>query len=84
MTEFRETELRHYCRHKLCRSKLPQPVSNSREAFCSRGCYRSFYRRHCLICEAEMVRKTENQLVCGKRRCRNALQASSIVGRYHP
>jgi hypothetical protein len=31
-----------------------------------------------------MDRKTERQLVCGKRTCRNALQARSDLGCYHP
>jgi hypothetical protein len=30
-----------------------------------------------------MDRRTEHQLVCGKRKCRNALQARSGFGRYH-
>jgi hypothetical protein len=30
-----------------------------------------------------MERKTEQQLVCGKAKCRNALQARSDFGRYH-
>jgi hypothetical protein len=30
-----------------------------------------------------MERKTENQLICGKRRCRNALQGAQNFGRYH-
>jgi len=38
--------LRHYCRNPRCRSKLPDPVENTREAFCCRGCYRQFYRSH--------------------------------------
>ena len=36
MTEF-ATEVRHYCRNPKCRSKLPKPVSNEREAFCARA-----------------------------------------------
>jgi hypothetical protein len=44
-------EVRHYCRNPRCGSKLPAPVSNSREAFCTRGCYNSFYLSRCLICE---------------------------------
>jgi hypothetical protein len=72
MTEF-ATDLRRRCRNPKCRLKLPEPVSNEREAFCCRGCYRSFYRHRCLICEQPMERKTERQLVCGKRKCRNAL-----------
>jgi|SRR6516225_3144491 hypothetical protein len=82
MTEF-QAELRHYCRNPRCRSKLPAPVGNPREAFCTRGCHSSFYRKRCLICEREMERRTEHQLVCGKRRCRNGLQARSDLGRYH-
>jgi hypothetical protein len=62
--------------------KLPEPVSNEREAFCCRGCYRSFYRHRCLICEQPIERKTERQLVCGKRKCRNALAARCGLGRY--
>ena len=30
-----------------------------------------------------MERKTENQLICGKRLCRNALQGGFNGGRYH-
>jgi hypothetical protein len=83
MTEFTET-LRHYCRNSRCRSKLPTPVSNPRDAFCTKGCHSSFYRRRCLICEQPMERRTETQLICGKRRCRNALQARIGLGRYVP
>jgi hypothetical protein len=64
MVEFSNEKLRHYCRNPRCRSKLPAPVANEREAFCCRGCHSSFYRHRCLICEGEMERKTENQLVC--------------------
>ncbi len=42
MTEFAQ-ELRHYCRHKLCRSKLAKPA-NLREAFCSKVCHASLKR----------------------------------------
>ena len=50
MTDFTQT-LRHYCRNPRCRSKLPSPVSNPREAFCTRGCYESFHLKHCRVCE---------------------------------
>jgi hypothetical protein len=83
MTEFTQT-LRHYCRNARCRSKLPSPVSNAREAFCTKGCHSSFYRKRCLICECEMHRKTERQLICGKRRCRKALRARCGLDRYPP
>jgi hypothetical protein len=81
MTEFAET-LRHYCRNPHCSSKLPSPVSNPRDAFCTNGCSASFYRHRCLVCEGQMQRKTEKQLICGKRRCRSALQARKGQGRH--
>jgi hypothetical protein len=71
----------HFCRH--CRGKLKEPVDNHRNAFCVSGCHRSFYRHRCLACEQPMERKTEGQLICGKRRCRNALRAGLIRSRYH-
>jgi hypothetical protein len=84
MTEFAETKLRHYCRNPRCRSKLPTPLSNPREAFCVRGCYNSFYLHRCLACEGPIERKRENQRVCRKAKCRNALQARNGFGRYLP
>jgi hypothetical protein len=83
VTEF-DRQLRFYCRNPRCRMRLKAPVENPKEAFCAKGCHGSFYRRRCLICEGEMERKTERQLVCGKRRCRNALpRADSLnLGRY--
>ena len=82
MTTF-TTELRHYCRNPRGRSKLKIPVASDRAAFCARGCHTQFYRSRCLVCEALMERNTERQLICGKRRCRNALQARQNLGRYH-
>ena len=32
-------EARHYCRNPRCRTKLKVPVSNRRDAFCTRGCF---------------------------------------------
>jgi hypothetical protein len=81
MTDF-ALELRHRCRNPRCRSKLPKPVENEREAFCTRGCHSSFYRKRCLICERGMERTNERQLICGKRRCRNALQGTLNLGRH--
>jgi hypothetical protein len=78
-----EVETRHFCRNPRCRSKLPAPVTNGREAFCARGCHSSFYRRRCRVCEGPMTRRTERQLICGKRRCRNALRGGQSLGRYH-
>ena len=82
MTEF-ATELRHYCRNPRCRSKLPKPVANPREAFCARGCHSGFYRKRCLVCEGPMERRTERQRICRKSKCHGAFRARIDLGRYH-
>jgi hypothetical protein len=74
--------VRHYCRNPRCRSKLSDPVENTREAFCCRGCYRQFYRSRCLMCEAAVERKTGNQRLCGRQKCKNAFRTSGWLGRY--
>src|ERR1700757_2071255 len=56
-----DTSLRHYCRNPRCRMKLQAPVENEHRAFCCRGCFESFYRSRCLVCEQPMRRKTEQQ-----------------------
>jgi hypothetical protein len=76
-------ELRHYCRYPRCRTKLKTPVENSREAFCCRGCYSSFYLNRCLICEGPLRRKSSTRKVCRKSKCRNAFRTGSALGRYH-
>jgi hypothetical protein len=81
MTNFTET-LRHYCRNPRCRSKLPSPVSNPREAFCARGCFNSFYLHRCLVCEGPLQRKREDQKVCRKAKCRNTWRLGSGFGCY--
>jgi hypothetical protein len=81
MTDFPVTD-RHYCRNPRCRSKLPSPVSNPRQAFCTKGCYGSFYLHRCLACEGPIERKRENQKVCRRPKCRNAWKAGSGFGRY--
>jgi hypothetical protein len=65
------TKQRHHCRNPRCRSKLKEPVDNARSAFCTVGCHHSYYRKRCLVCERDMVRKNEAQKLCGRRRCRN-------------
>jgi hypothetical protein len=51
---------RHVCR--TCRARLPEPLIEDQyttaaaiehSAFCCRGCWSAFYRRHCLVCERE-------------------------------
>jgi hypothetical protein len=62
---------KHYCRNLRCRSKLPAPVENEHRAFCTRGCFESFYRSRCLVCEEPMRRKVESQRFgSGHAKCR--------------
>ena len=51
--------LRQMCRY--CRSKLKAPVENEHHGFCARGCYSSFYRSRCLVCEEPIRRKNDRQ-----------------------
>jgi hypothetical protein len=61
---------RHYCRNPRCRMKLPTPVENEHHAFCTRGCFESFYLHRCLVCEEQMKRKRSNQRIkSGHGRC---------------
>jgi hypothetical protein len=46
MVDFTETAMRKMSRH--CRMRLPTPTSNEKEAFCTKGCYQSFYLHRCL------------------------------------
>jgi hypothetical protein len=65
-----KTETCHYCRNKPhCGLKLKEPVENPRQAFCTPGCFASFHRHRCLVCQEPMERRRENQHVCGKRSC---------------
>jgi hypothetical protein len=73
-----------FCRQRKCRTKLKAPVSNPREAFCSRGCHASFYLSRCLVCEGSLQRRNKTQRVCRKAQCRNAWRAKAGFGRYSP
>jgi hypothetical protein len=64
--------LRHSCRH--CRTELAEPIENLRRAFCARGCYRSFYRSRCVVCEETFRRKTEWQKTCIRKACKAELR----------
>jgi hypothetical protein len=77
-------ETRKRCRNPKCRSKLTTPVSNSREAFCARGCHSSFYRIHCRVCEAhiEQPKGGGERFICKKSACFNAWNANSGFGCY--
>jgi hypothetical protein len=83
MTDF-VAETRHYCRNPRCRSKLPAPVANTREAFCARGCFNSFYLHRCIVCERAIEQpKRGKRLICKRAKCRNALGGGLSLGRYH-
>jgi hypothetical protein len=84
MTAITAERVRQICREPHCRSKLPTPVTNDREAFCARGCHTRFYRSRCLACEQP---KTGNRQLCNRRKCASdlrALRRHQILGRYHP
>jgi hypothetical protein len=83
MTEFVQ-ELRHRCRNPKCRSKLPAPVSNEREAFCATGCHSSFYLHRCRVCE-EAIKQPKRgvRLICKKSKCYAAWRQNVGFGRYH-
>src|ERR1700735_4175168 len=81
MTEF-AAETRHYCRYPKCRSKLPKPASNEREAFCARGCHTAYYRKRCLVYEGPIERSRDDQKICRKAKCRSAWRARTGFGRY--
>jgi hypothetical protein len=76
VTEFEQT-LRHFCRNPKCRSKLKDPTSNIREAFCSlkpNGCRDRFYRLRCYVCEEKKTGRLDAH-ICGRRKCKNAIRS---------
>jgi hypothetical protein len=80
MVDFKN-ETRKRCRH--CKMRLPEPTSNERQAFCTRGCYRSFYLHKCRVCEKPIEQpKHGTRLLCKKPKCQNAWQRQDGMGRY--
>jgi hypothetical protein len=77
-----EQKPRHYCRNPKCRTKLPAPTGNEREAFCTRGCHGSFYRHRCIVCERDMPRNTEHQKVCYRADCKDRWRKRLISSRF--
>jgi len=67
-------ELRHYCRNLRCRTKLSEPTDNPKRSFCCRGCFNSFHRSRCVVCESPIRRKTEGQKTCIKANCKAELR----------
>jgi hypothetical protein len=69
--------LRHQCRY--CRSKLSEPTDNMRRAFCCRGCFQSYFRSRCVVCEGAIRRKRESQKTCIGVRCKRELSRFKLV-----
>src|SRR5262249_21449086 len=50
-----------------------QPVENPHKAFCTPGCYSSFYLRRCAVCEKEKpAGSTARRILCRRRKCESA------------
>jgi hypothetical protein len=67
--------LRHRCRNPRCGTKLKRPADNPRDAFCCVGCFESYFRGRCLICERpfKRKRKAEHQRFC-RPKCQKGFQ----------
>jgi hypothetical protein len=79
--------LRKMCRNPRCRLKLPEPTENVHAAFCTRGCWEQFHRRHCVVCEREFKRGSEAQRLCPRRKCKSEMKrwpALHLPFRPHP
>lgn len=73
-------ELRHYCRNLKCRMKLKAPVSNLHKAFCTKGCYSSFYLTRCLVCENEKPEGSQsNRRFCRRPKCSAEYRRNSLL-----
>ena len=59
--------VRRRCRNQRCGGKLKQETDNSRNAFCCRGCFESYFRKCCLVCERPLRRKAEQQRFCSSK-----------------
>jgi hypothetical protein len=49
--------------------KLREPVENTHKAFCTPGCYSSFYLKRCLVCENG--KPVGHKKFCRRPSCRN-------------
>jgi hypothetical protein len=77
--QFRQA-LRHYCRNPRCRMKLKVPVENPHKAFCTPGCYSSFYLKRCAVCEkAKPAGSTARRLLCRRPACRSAYHQNRAI-----
>jgi hypothetical protein len=63
---------RYRCRNPHCRMKLKAPVANPHKAFCTPGCYSSFYLKRCVVCEKEKpAGSTARRMLCPRPKCRS-------------
>jgi hypothetical protein len=68
-------QVRHHCRYLRCGAKLNVPTDNRHDAFCSKGCWKQFYDRHCIVCEAVIPPpKTKPRAVCRRSHCKHEVQ----------
>jgi hypothetical protein len=74
-----QLRLRHYCRNLRCGAKLKEPVENLRAAFCCRGCFNSYFRGRCLVCEQAYQRAAEHQKLCNRRKCRRDYNNNAVA-----
>jgi hypothetical protein len=67
-------DLRHMCRNPRCCKKLAEPVANEHLAFCTPGCFSSFYLKRCRVCEEPIHlaerRRGPKRILCRKNDCR--------------
>ena len=63
-------QVRHRCRNPRCRMKLKAPVDNPHKAFCTKGCYDSFYLKRCVVCEKEKPSGRSDRKFCRRPKCR--------------
>ena len=77
-----QSELRHRCRNRQCRSRLKEATDNPRRAFCTRFCFDSFYRKRCRVCERDIDtdpqtgrrrQRLDQRKFCGRRCIVNAM-----------
>jgi hypothetical protein len=71
--------LRHRCRNPRCRMKLKAPVDNPHKAFCTPGCYSSFYLKRCLVCEKAKPPGRSDRRFCRKPSCRNQYHRNPLL-----
>jgi hypothetical protein len=74
---------RHRCRNPRCACELRSPADNPRNAFCCRGCFASYYRSQCIVCERAYDRAREDQHT-GRRRCKGEFRRHRLrfLGRW--